>query len=416
MVGWSEGHGEASQNSSLTARLRRRLGLIHPSLNFAAPLEAQFRQWYALQSRTRVRGSILVVMLPLLFVTLAPGPFASLRRALFGSGQEQFVDLLRFGVVLPSTALLIFVTYTKLYDRYFRAVVQIVVPLHAACFVALEVLMRSQGYSLASYMILVVLGSYFVFGLLYEQALRTALLILVTYALGGSLAGVSGPQWHFDLIVMSLAMLMGAASCRIQQKIARESFLDRQLLSDSASRDGLTGIYNRRTFDQHIDKVWQQASRESTPLALLILDIDYFKNLNDRAGHQEGDRCLVKIAAVLAHVSRRPLDLAARYGGEEFAILLYDAGRGAAEEIARQLRSDIAALALKHPNSPIGRFVTVSIGAACVDPTVGRTHLGFIQLADEAMYAAKAAGRDRVIVMDAEYESLSTGTFRTSVT
>jgi len=185
------------------------------------------------------------------------------------------------------------------------------------------------------------------------------------------------------------------------------------LLTEAASRDGLTGIHNRRAFDDRLDLLWPQAMREQTPLALMLIDIDHFKLYNDYYGHQAGDECLRQVARCLMRCARRPLDVTTRYGGEEFAIVLYDAGREQVEEVARQLRQAIEALGIKHLASPSPHErLTVSIGAACVTPSFGRSHFGFIQLADEALYAAKEQGRDRLVIMDKEYEQLSTGAFR----
>jgi diguanylate cyclase (GGDEF)-like protein len=182
---------------------------------------------------------------------------------------------------------------------------------------------------------------------------------------------------------------------------------------ETARRDGLTGIANRRTFDEHVDRVWAQAAREGRPLTLLMIDIDHFKAYNDRFGHQAGDECLRRVAWSLSSHARRPLDLTARYGGEEFAMILYDTRRQHAEDMARQVQLGIQALALAHPDSPgPGARLTVSIGIACIDPQSNRSQYGFIQLADEALYAAKERGRNCTVIMDKEYGDLTTGSFR----
>jgi diguanylate cyclase (GGDEF)-like protein len=195
-------------------------------------------------------------------------------------------------------------------------------------------------------------------------------------------------------------------------RAVRASYLDHRRLSDHLNRDALTGIHNRRMFDQHIKRLWQQGVRERRPLGLLIVDIDHFKNYNDSLGHQKGDECLALIANVLSGGARRPLDVAVRYGGEEFAVLLYGADRAMIEELAEFLRVQVMGAAISHPASPVHRLVTVSIGGACVEPREGRSQYGFIQLADEALYEAKELGRNRSVILDNEYESLKTGVFR----
>jgi diguanylate cyclase (GGDEF)-like protein len=118
-------------------------------------------------------------------------------------------------------------------------------------------------------------------------------------------------------------------------------------------------------------------------------------------------------AGCLSRCARRPLDITARYGGEEFAIVLYEADRSHVEEASRRIQAEIESLAIAHPASPAStKRLTVSIGAACIVPKPGRTHFGFIQLADEALYDAKERGRNCVVIMDKEYEQLSTGSFR----
>jgi diguanylate cyclase (GGDEF)-like protein len=165
-------------------------------------------------------------------------------------------------------------------------------------------------------------------------------------------------------------------------------------------------------FDAHIERLWNQAIRTRAPIALLLVDLDQFKSFNDHAGHQAGDTCLARVAGAIAQSARRPLDVAARYGGEEFVVLLFDVQRERVEELCRELHANVAALQIGHPASSVGKYVTVSIGAACVAPQTGRHQDGLVQLADEALYAAKEGGRNRTVVMDREYATLKTGAFR----
>jgi diguanylate cyclase (GGDEF)-like protein len=177
------------------------------------------------------------------------------------------------------------------------------------------------------------------------------------------------------------------------------------------ARDGLTGIQNRRMFDQHIQRVWQQAVREQERVAVLLADIDCFKDYNDRYGHQAGDECLRAVAVSLTQCARRPLDFVARYGGEEFAVVLYEASREYVAEVLTRIQRSIAELNIPHEASRVAGRLTLSIGAAFILPSSTRTPHGLIQLADEALYCAKEQGRNRVVVMEAEYHTLTTGRF-----
>jgi diguanylate cyclase (GGDEF)-like protein len=158
--------------------------------------------------------------------------------------------------------------------------------------------------------------------------------------------------------------------------------------------------------------VWSQGVRERHPLGLLLVDIDHFKAYNDACGHQQGDECLRRVGAVLEGFARRPLDMVARYGGEELVVVLYQAGAERVLEIAEDLRRSVERLRIEHPNSPASPFVTVSVGAACVRPSAERSPEGLVQLADEALYAAKHGTRNCVRFQQAEYATLSTGNFR----
>lgn len=385
---------------------------IFPVLTFDGPFETEFRRWYAGHVRDRIRNALWIPVCCLLIAALAGGPFGVMRESVFSREQDALVNLLRFGLILPSCALLLAVTYTDLYGRWFSRTVQLVTPLHAICFITLDVLMHRQGYTLSAMMPVLVLAPYFVFGMVQAQAVLTSLLIIVMYAFGGWFGGLDGGQRSFDLTVMMSAGVLGAAIHYSIHKSVRHNYLSTQLMSESLNRDALTGIHNRRMFDEHAARMWHQAMRAGAPIALLMVDIDHFKAFNDHGGHQAGDAALVKVAGVLNRASRRPLDLTARYGGEEFAVLLYDTRRERVEELCKELHDHLATLAIRHPAFTNGQSVTFSIGAACVEPQPGRRVEGLIQLADEALYTAKERGRNRTVVMDREYENLNTGAFR----
>jgi len=166
-------------------------------------------------------------------------------------------------------------------------------------------------------------------------------------------------------------------------------------LQKLAALDGLTGIANRRRFDEAFLLEWQRARRRGAPLSLLMCDVDSFKLYNDHFGHPAGDLCLKKAAAVLTGQLKRPADLAARYGGEEFAILLPDTDLDGALALAESCRAGLERLMLPHPRASCG-LVTLSIGAACTVPGQDGTLEELIEAADAALYAAKRGGRNRV--------------------
>ncbi|MBI5426684.1 MAG: diguanylate cyclase [Nitrospinae bacterium] len=162
-----------------------------------------------------------------------------------------------------------------------------------------------------------------------------------------------------------------------------------------SSLDGLTGIANRRFFDEYIAREWGLAIRQGIPISLIFIDVDYFKLYNDTFGHQEGDDCLKKVANVIAKCLKRPADLSARYGGEEFVALLPGTDESGAEKIAEGIRAAVSAQKISHKH-PTGDHVTVSLGVAAVVPQPGASYASLIEAADVAMLKAKREGKDRV--------------------
>ena len=163
-----------------------------------------------------------------------------------------------------------------------------------------------------------------------------------------------------------------------------------------ALQDGLTGLSNRRHFDQELAAEFGRAVRAGQPLALLILDADHFKRFNDRYGHLQGDACLCSLATAVAAQVRRPGDLVARFGGEEFVVLLPDTEEDGAQRIAETIRHAVEALGIPHGAGVDGRM-TVSVGVAAWTPSCSAAGAEpLLRAADQALYAAKAAGRNRV--------------------
>lgn len=392
--------------------LREQFGRWLPPLTFAEPLESQYRNWHVEHARERVQYSMLPAMGVILILALAGGPFAEMRDTLFAADQREIVDMLRFGVILPTCTAMLLVTYTRVYSRWLPFTAPPVAMIQGLCLIIFDLLMHRQGYTLSAVMPMLVLSAYMLFGMMHIQATVIATAIVAAYGVCGWLAGINSGQRLFDVAMSCFALVLGYCFHYSFARSQRLNWFRNMLLTDSIHRDALTNIGNRRMFDMHIERLWNQAIRTRVPVALLLVDLDHFKAFNDHAGHQAGDTCLARVAGAIAMSARRPLDLAARYGGEEFVVLLFDVKRERVEELCRELHANIAALQLPHPASSVGPHVSVSIGAACVEPQMGRHQEGLIQLADEALYSAKEGGRNRTVVMDREYATLNTGSFR----
>jgi diguanylate cyclase (GGDEF)-like protein len=167
-----------------------------------------------------------------------------------------------------------------------------------------------------------------------------------------------------------------------------------------AHTDRLTGVANRNQLDQRLAIEWQRHRREQQPMAVLMIDADYFKSYNDCFGHLAGDRCLIRIAEVLQRTCNRPCDLLARFGGEEFVLLLPDTDGPGAITIAERVQEALEHQAIPHPKAVVAGRVTVSIGIASQIPDPYNTHLNLLASADAALYRAKESGRNRWEIMD----------------
>lgn len=173
--------------------------------------------------------------------------------------------------------------------------------------------------------------------------------------------------------------------------------LNTDLLRTIALIDGLTGVANRRQFEQVLPVSWSQCAREKQPLTIILLDIDFFKHFNDTYGHTEGDVCLRLVAQKINDTVNRPYDLVARFGGEEFICILPNTDLIGGTYVAQQIVDSIVSLKIPHINSPISAFVTISAGVSSVVPEYDMSSTTLIEEADKQLYIAKDRGRNRVL-------------------
>ncbi len=180
-------------------------------------------------------------------------------------------------------------------------------------------------------------------------------------------------------------------------RVSQQQLLDTNLvLQRLMNSDGLTGLSNRRHFDEYLELEWRRSLRDQTQLSLLMIDVDYFKSYNDSFGHVEGDEALRKVAAAIRDASSRPSDLPARYGGEEFVLVLPNTSPGGARLLAEKLRQTVAALKIPHNTPAEGSSLTISIGLATMVPQAGSDCRLLISAADRGLYLAKNNGRNQV--------------------
>lgn len=201
------------------------------------------------------------------------------------------------------------------------------------------------------------------------------------------------------IIVPGMALHCMVQITDVSLAVNRESILRSQAveLRSKTYADGLTGIPNRRRFDEHAEEVLRLAKRNGSPLSLIMIDIDFFKQFNDRYGHLTGDQCLIDIAQAIWKIPKRPLDLVARWGGEEFIVLLPDTPLEGAKKIAEDMLEAVNKLGIAHSLSLTAEHVSISLGVATCLSAKRANHLNdIVRVADMALYEAKKSGRMRV--------------------
>jgi len=383
----------------------RQLQAGFPWLTFTPELEPEFRRSHLDEHLlyTRVNLSLAVI------ISIA---FSAMESVVLGHELNRIPSMIHLFVIIPTLLIGLAVSFSPQRHRIYPPLAVILATILGLGVAATQIVAALGGMPiLFPCMMLAITFIYFMGGLIFYHALAANLIVIFFYLAAGTTLQLPGREFAYDALAMIAANLFGATVVYMHERTSRMRFLEACLLREMVARDGLTGIQNRRMFDQHIERVWQQAVRDGERVAVLLADIDCFKDYNDRYGHQAGDECLRAVAVCLSQCARRPLDFVARYGGEEFAVILYEASREYVAEVLTRIQRSIAELNIAHDASRVASRLTLSIGAAFILPSSARTHEGLIQLADEALYSAKEQGRNRVVVMEAEYHTLRTGRF-----
>jgi diguanylate cyclase (GGDEF)-like protein len=390
-----------ADTSSLTEQLRRG---FH-GLRFEGELEAAWRrdQFHDRLRYLRINLALLAaISLAVIQLDRVVAPVIA-----------RFVpDLARSGVMLPLLLGGFAMTFLRRADTWYPRYIAVAMTVALAAMSWISVMAWSQGEPrVVVRLMLAIVAIYFVLGLAFRSAIAVNALGLAAFAAMATAKGMAAVEMAHYLATLVIANVICVAGAWNLEHARRTAWLEGQRLAESALQDGLTGIHNRRRFDEHLQRAWAQCVRERKPLALLLADIDHFKRFNDRYGHQAGDEAMKAVAGALAGFARRPFDLAARYGGEEFAVILFDAGREQAERVAAEVMEAVRQLAIPHADSDAAPVLTISLGVACVAPAARRSWAGLVQLADQALYAAKDGGRNRVVALEQEYEHMQTGYF-----
>jgi diguanylate cyclase (GGDEF)-like protein len=358
------------------------------SLSFIPELEPQFRRYYLEHSPGQLRRAIpIALILTLLFsltdyLRLPPEIFTqitTLRGAQLAT--LLFLTVLVFRDIQPLLEAGVILTLT---------IYGITTP------IILGIINTGGEFSPISAHLLILCFGYFLSGLRFYQAMLAGLIISVAYPGSQALFSSPLPNLAFNCFMIMAFNVLGLCGAYFMEYAARENYLSRQLLSELALFDGLTGLLNRRAFSLDLEKICRQARRARVNIALAMVDVDHFKEFNDYFGHVQGDHCLCMIASALEDCIRRPLDKVGRYGGEEFILVWYDCNEQAALEMGEAAREAVEALAIPHGPGSTQRTVTISIGVVTGKPREMMDSGSLIRAADRALYEAKSGGRNRV--------------------
>lgn len=361
-------------------------------LVFAPELETRFRRFYRKYCLTPVRFG-LGTSLPLLALAV----LLNLRLYLPDGGEALQLSLMALGASGLGMALLL---YGFIRDREGRQLPELMggaLVLAAGAHLMVRNQFAASGvpypYDTESYALVLI---FLLSGLRLRPALGVAA-VWVAQLLAFNLLHPQPPGEQARLLYTTLGIgLLAGGAGFAQEYMARVNFLLSRLNRYRSEHDVLTGVLNRRGFNERFEELLRQSRREQKPLALLLLDVDFFKKYNDRYGHTMGDRALAAVAGSLRrHAARRGYDLAARLGGEEFAVAWYDVDHAAALRLAEQARARIEKLGIEHGDSP-HRWLSFSAGVVSLIADADTTAESVVSAADRALYAAKRAGRNRI--------------------
>jgi diguanylate cyclase (GGDEF)-like protein len=383
----------------------RQLQAGFPWLTFHPQLESEFRCAHFDENLVHTRINLCLAVV----ITIA---FSAMEAVVLGPALNRIPGIIHMLVIIPILLIGLASSFSLHRHRIYPPLALVASTILGLGAAAIQIIAALGGTSiLFPCLMLTVIFVYFMGGLIFYHAVAANVVVVFVYIGVCTALQLPGREFAYNAMALVTANLFCASVVYMHERTSRIRFLEACLLREMVARDGLTGIQNRRMFDQHIQRVWQQAVREEERMAVLLVDIDCFKDYNDRYGHQAGDECLRAVAVSLSQCARRPLDFVARYGGEEFAVVLFEANREYIAEVLTRIQRSIAELNIPHEASRVASRLTVSVGAAFILPSSNRTYEGLIQLADEALYSAKEQGRNQVVVMEAEYHTLRTGRF-----
>lgn len=378
------------------------------SLRFEPQQEKLFQAYYRI-NYIGYRRAVLFVAL-LVIAIISPFDFYVFE------GVVSDLITIRYGVGLFVIAVAAVLTFSPLFERIQQSLISVVVIFFG--FILTAMLSIAPEKTISLYQPGYLMAIFFV-GAMARQSFLRALIATVLIILSDNvlLLFIRPQSWeviaNYNIYLFDTA-LMALFTNYVMERAIRNEFAtiyhiqnERDILSESnhalqhlACTDGLTGLFNRRHMEEVFEKEWSRASRDKTPLSVLMVDVDHFKYYNDRYGHLQGDECLKIVANCLANTFRRGADVVARYGGEEFVVLLPGIDRSESLLLAQNLCQELLALEIPHEASLTTDFVSLSAGVASLVPTNDVHYATLIKQADNALYRCKENGRNQACLYE----------------
>ncbi|HMB72578.1 MAG TPA: GGDEF domain-containing protein [Gammaproteobacteria bacterium] len=382
------------------------LGRGFRRLRFRNDLEREFREFYTARSAPRGRIAGIVALILVLGAAAAD--------ALTGRLTGGFlIPLVNVGILCPLLTLFVIALHLRRLGTNYSIVASAGVAAIGLVISYVSVRVAADGVSyMFAGVLLVSMYSGPLLGLYFYHRVVLMMTLAAGYVVLALALGLGLPETLHTTAMYGAAVLISTYLSYNGEHALRRHYLETRLLNELAERDGLTGLYNRRIFDSFMRRVWRQSRRDESALQIMMIDIDHFKIYNDLYGHQSGDETLQSVARCISRYAKRPFDFCARYGGEEFVLVIYGAPGDFPQPVAEQILKDVMDLEIEHEGSDVADRVTVSIGVAVARPSSARSLAGAIQAADEALYQAKRAGRNRIVSKDANINEVETGKFR----
>ncbi len=373
-------------------------------LRFSPPVEEAFINYYLNRYMWRIRlgilfGIMLYAVFGLLDLVVSPE-------------HKKIMWTIRYGVVCPSGLLFLLSTYRIRKEWLIHTLHALVIVIAGMGVIAMiAFLPPDKDFLHQSGLMIITFYAYTLSALRFRYALFASLTLVLLHLVGDLFfLHKAVNRMVADMFFLSSANLIGIPVSYLWEYQSRRDFLLTVLLTMEKKRveklneklremsymDSLTGVANRRKFEEYLEAEWERAKRAGRPISLLLIDIDFFKKYNDIMGHPKGDKCLREVAQAISANLRKGIDLVARYGGEEFVVVLPETDLSQAKKIAERIREAVMDLKIPHPGSDVYDRVTVSVGVASLIPREGMRKEQLIKMADEALYIAKKRGRNRV--------------------